>query len=239
MLKIIIYDNDGDTDRTLDSLGGTGATTVVVENSPDAIDKEAMEGDHRIVLVTDNRNTFSLDCITQLARAAKEDGVVACPVFMVAGCREEFHPSVLDVIGKEQPFSLSWDPRPAQGDGIRETRCAMGCCTAMTRAWFSRAGGLMGIREPDNRDILMSLATRAMGGRVVVVPTSKVVRRFGGPTRRRGMGVEMLKMAHVCLPHNELQAFLTRWTTVQWLKDNVDGDEMRGWLKTRMERGIR
>ena len=119
-VKIIIYDNDGDSDMSSESLRGVSADIVLVENNPQIIDNEMLRGDHKIIILTDNRNSFSsIDCITTLVRSVTEKSI-SCPVFTTTGCKEEFHPSILDISGKDKPFRLSWNHSPTSGKEPRE-----------------------------------------------------------------------------------------------------------------------
>lgn len=237
-LKIIIYDNDGDSDMTSSSLIGVSADIIMVDNNPKNIDNETMNGDHKIIILTDNRNSFhNQDCVTTLVRSVS-DNSISCPVFTTAGCKEVFHPSVLDISGKDKPFRLSWNHSPAIGEDPREIGCAMGCCLAFKKEWISKIGGIIGVREPDNRDILISLLTKRYGGKCMSIPKSVVNRRFGGPSRPRDMGKEMLKMAFSCLSHYEFQGFLSRYVSKIKIEEMATEEELREWLeiRTRVDR---
>ena len=237
-VKIIIYENDGCGETTSNSLAGITADIVRLENKPENISEEILDGDHKFIILTDNRNTFDPECVINLIRTVSDDGI-SCPVFKTSGCREEFHPSILDIHGKEQPFRLSWNHSPDKGEEPRSVRCAMGCCQAFTKEWFSKIGGFIGVSEPDNRDIFLSLISEAMGGSCVVVPRAKITRRFGAPVRSRLMGKEMLKMAFSCLSQEDLQKFLNKYTSQPIIEGMVLPEEIGKWMRFNMERRIK
>jgi hypothetical protein len=238
LVKVIIYDNNGPCDTTKDSLHGCPVDLVEIENDPSIIDKEVMNGDHKIVVLTDNRNSFnSVDDFKTLVRLAS-NGCVASPVFVTNGCREPFHPSVLRITEKELTFKLSWNPSPPSGTEPYKTRCLMGCCQAFTKEWFSRTGGFMAVCEPDSRDILLSLKTNAMGGSCMVAPMSRVTRMFGGEPRGKKSEKEHLKIAFLCLSHNDLQEFVKRLITPEDIDKIVSREEIGEWMRMRIEHGV-